>query len=146
MSLAKVTLVGNLGRDPETRYTPNGRMNVSFSVATNRRWSDAGGNLQENTTWFRITAWGRLAETLDKLTQQGALAKGREVLVTGNIEQREWTGQDGQTRSNLEVSADDVRLIGGRGDGGGEFGGPVNPGRGGDFGQSDDSAMDDVPF
>jgi single-strand DNA-binding protein len=146
MSLAKVTLVGNLGRDPETRYTPNGRMNVSFSVATNRRWNDAGGNLQENTTWFRITAWGRLAETLDKLTQQGALTKGREVLVTGNIEQREWTGQDGQTRSNLEVTADDVRLIGGQREGGGEFGGPMNQGRGGDIAQPDDSAMDDVPF
>lgn len=114
MSFAKVTIVGNLGRDPETRYTLNGRMNVSFSMATTRRWNDAGGELQENTTWWRVTAWGRLAETLDKLTQQGAMAKGREVLVTGTVEQREWTAQDGQTRSNLEVTADDVRLIGGR--------------------------------
>jgi single-strand DNA-binding protein len=116
MSIAKITLLGNLGRDPETRYTPNGRMTVSFSMATTRCWNDAGGELQENTTWWRVTAWGRLAETLDKLTQQGTLAKGREVLVTGTVEQREWTAQDGQTRSNLEVTADDVRLIGGRGE------------------------------
>jgi single-strand DNA-binding protein len=117
MSLAKVTIVGNVGRDPETRYTPNGRMNVSFSVAVNRKWNDGGGNLQETVTWFRVTAWGRLAEQLDKLTQQGALTKGREVLVTGSIEQREWTAQDGTKRTNLEVTADDVRLIGGQREG-----------------------------
>ena len=146
MSLAKVTLLGNLGRDPETRYTPNGRMNVSFSVATSRRWNDAGGNLQENTTWFRVTAWGRLAETLDKLTQQGALAKGRQVLVIGSIEQREFTGQDGQTRTSLDVNADEVQLAGNRGDGGGQFGGPMNQERGGDFEQPNDGGMDDVPF
>lgn len=146
MSLAKVTLLGNLGRDPETRYTPNGRMNVTFSVAASRRWNDAGGNLQENTTWFRVTAWGRLAETLDKLTQQGALAKGRQVLVIGSIELREYTGQDGQARTSLDVNADEVQLAGSRNDGGGQFGGPVNQDRGGEIAQPDDSAMDDVPF
>ncbi len=146
MSFAKITLVGNLGRDPETRYTPNGRMNVSFSMAVSRRWNDASGNQQETTNWFRVTGWGRLAETLDKLTQQGALAKGRQVLVTGRFEQREWTGQDGQTRFNLEVTADDVLLVGGPRESSGEFGGPMSQGRGGDFGQQDDSAMDDVPF
>lgn len=112
MSLAKVTIIGNLGRDPETRYSPAGKMSVSFSVATSRKWNDAGGNLQENTTWFRITAWNKLAEILDKLTQQGALAKGRQVFVMGNIEQKEWTGQDGQTRTSLEVTADTVQLVG----------------------------------
>ena len=146
MSLAKVTLLGNLGRDPETRYTPNGRMNVSFSVAASRRWNDAGGNLQENTTWFRVTAWGRLAETLDKLTQQGALTKGRQVLVVGSIEQREYTGQDGQARTSLDVNADEVQLVGARTDAGAQFGGPMNQERGGDMPQPDDSAMDDVPF
>lgn len=113
MSLAKITILGNLGRDPETRYSPSGRINVSFSVAVNRKWNDAGGNLQESVTWFRITSWGKLAETLDKLTQQGALAKGRQVLAIGTIEQREWTGQDGQSRTSLEVTADTVQLVGG---------------------------------
>lgn len=146
MSFAKITLFGNVGRDPETRYTPNGRMNVSFSVAVNRRWNDASGNQQESTNWFRITGWGRLAETLDKLTQQGALAKGRQVIVTGRFEQREWTGQDGQTRFNLEVTADDVLLVGGPREGGNEFGGPTGSGRGDDFSPPDDGSMDDVPF
>lgn len=114
MSLAKVTIVGNLGRDPETRYTPNGKSNVSFSVAASRKYNDAAGNLQENTTWFRVTAWGRLADQLDKLTQQGALIKGREVLVIGGIEQREWTAQDGTVKQNLEVNADEVQLLGSR--------------------------------
>lgn len=146
MSLAKVTLIGNLGQDPETRYTPNGRMNVRFSIATNRRWNDAGGNLQERTTWFRVTAWGRLAETLDKLTQQGMLSKGRQVFVMGSIEQSEWTGQDGQSRTSLDVNADEVQLVGGRPDTGGQFGGPMNQERGGDFEQPTDGGMDDVPF
>lgn len=129
MSLAKVTIVGNMGRDPETRYTPNGRMNVAFSIATNRKWTDGGGNLQENTTWFRITAWGRLAETLDKLTQQGALTKGREVLVIGDLEQREWTGQDGAVKQSLEVNASDVQLLGSR-----------------EQRTANDAPMDEVPF
>jgi single-strand DNA-binding protein len=142
-SVSKITLVGNLGRDPETRYTPNGRMNVTFTLAVNRRRTDAGGNLQESTNWFRVTGWGRLAETLDKLTQQGALAKGRQVFVSGNFEAREYQGNDGQTRTSLDVNADEVQLLGARE--GGEFGGPVGSGRQDNFGQ-DDASMDDVPF
>jgi single-strand DNA-binding protein len=126
MSFAKITLHGNIGRDAETRYSPAGKMNVSFSVAVNRKWNDGGGNLQESVTWFRITAWWRLAEQLDKLAQMGALTKGREVLVMGSVEQREWTGQDGTVKSNLEVTADDVRLVGAR--------------------AANDAPMDEVPF
>lgn len=114
MSLAKVTLLGNLGRDPETRHTTNGRMSVSFSIATSRRWNDSGGNLQENTTWFRITCWGRTAEFVDKMTQQGALTKGSQVLVIGGIELREYTTADGAVRTSLDVNADDVQLTGKR--------------------------------
>jgi single-strand DNA-binding protein len=143
--IAKVTLIGNLGRDPETRYTPNGRMNVQFSIAVSRRWNDSGGNLQEKTDWYRVTGWGRLAETLDKLTQQGALAKGRQVYVSGALQPREYTAQDGTLRFSLDVNADEFQLLGSR-ESGGDFGGPMNPGRGGDFSQPDDSAMDDVPF
>lgn len=146
--VSKITLVGNLGRDPETRYTPNGRMNVQFSMAVTRRRPDGSGGFQESTNWFRVTGWGRLAESLDKLTQQGYLTKGKQVFVTGNFESREFTGQDGQTRQSLEVNADEVQLLGSRGDsGGGEFGGPVGQGQGrSESYGSDDVSMDDVPF
>lgn len=112
MSIAKITLLGNIGRDPETRYTPKGRMNVSFSMAVSRRWYDAGGNQQEKTNWFRVTCWGKLAETMDKLTQEGALAKGRQVLVIGPFDTNEWTTQQGEKRTSLEVTADTIQLTG----------------------------------
>jgi len=116
---AKVQVIGNLGRDPETRYTKSGTMNVSFSVASTRRFNDQSGQQQERTTWFRVTAWGKLGETLDRLAQDGALAKGRQVFVTGRLEQSEYTGNDGQQRTSLEISADDVLMLGSRNQGGG---------------------------
>lgn len=114
--IAKVTVVGNLGRDPETRYLPSGVMNVSFSVAVTRRRTDQAGQLQEKTTWFRVTAWRKLAEIMDGLAQRGALVKGKQVLVIGSIESSEYTGQDGQTRFNLEINADEIQLLGSRAD------------------------------
>jgi single-strand DNA-binding protein len=146
--VAKVTLIGNLGRDPETRYTPSGTMNVQFSIAVSRRWNDQGGQLQERTTWFRITAWGRLAETLDRLTQSGALVKGKQVYVLGTIEQREYQDQQGATRTSLDVNADEVQLLGSRSDG--DAGGFRPAGGGGrqagdDFGGGQND-IDDVPF
>jgi single-strand DNA-binding protein len=144
-SLAKVTVVGNLGRDPETRYTPSGTMNVQFNVAASRRWNDQNGQLQERTTWFRVTAWGRLAENLDRLTQNGALVKGKQVLVLGSIEQREYQDAQGQTRFSLDVNADEVQLLGNRPDG---EGAPTRSG-GGNRSETMDSSpndFDDVPF
>ena len=79
--IAKITLVGNLGRDPETRYTPNGKMNVTFTMAVSRRFNDQSGQQQERTNWYRVTAWGGLAESLDRLAQSGYLAKGKQVYV-----------------------------------------------------------------
>lgn len=159
MSYNKITLIGNLGRDPETRYTPTGTMNVQFSIATSRRFNDRDGNQQESTTWFRVTAWGRLAETLDKLTQSGALAKGREVFVEGRLEQREYTANDGTQRTSLDVNASEFQLVGGRNQGGGDFGGDGGPRGGGNAGGGGNSGgnrpqqgnadygdMDDVPF
>ena len=148
-SLAKVTLVGNLGRDPETRYTPNGTMNVTFTMATNRRFRDQSGQDQDRTTWFRITAWGKLAETLDGLTQQGYLAKGRQVYVEGRIEAREYTDQNGQTRTSLDVTANELLMLGTRADA--EVGqGAVRSGggRGSDEGSGSGESQDwnDVPF
>jgi single-strand DNA-binding protein len=137
---AKVTVLGNLGRDPETRYTQSGRMNVSFSVASTRKFTDQSGSLQEKTTWFRVTAWGKLAETLDKLAQDGYLAKGGKVLVAGRIDSSEYTSQTGEQRFSLEITADDVVLAGSRGDsaaGGGQRSAPSGA-------PADD--IDDLPF
>lgn len=169
MSLAKVTIIGNLGRDPETRYTPSGALNVQFSVASSRRWRGSDGQEQENTTWFRVTAWGRLAETMVNLSERGALVKGKQVYVEGRIEAREYTGNDGQVRTSLDVNANEIQLLGSRQDsqGGGQQGGNAGGGQqeggnqggygggnyGGNYGggqnQTDDDGpenLNDVPF
>lgn len=150
-SYAKVTIVGNVGRDPETRYTPSGAMNVNFSVATNRRFRDSSGQDQERTTWFRVTAWGRLAETLDGLTQRGFLSRGKQVLVDGRIELREYNDpQTNERRSSLDVTANEVQLLGSRADSeqGGDSYGARDSGGGGDRRQDDqgNESLDDVPF
>ncbi|MFN8591051.1 MAG: single-stranded DNA-binding protein [Thermomicrobiales bacterium] len=119
--IAKITLVGNLGRDPETRYTPSGRMNVQFTMAVSRRFTDQGGQQQERTHWYRVTAWGNLAETLDRLAQNGYLAKGKQVYVEGRLEPREYQDQQGQTRTSLDVTANELLLLGSRADAEGGF-------------------------
>ncbi len=141
---AKAQVIGNLGRDPETRYTQSGSMNVSFSVASTRKWSDRGGQMQEKTTWFRVTAWGKLAETMDKMVQDGYLTKGKQIFVTGRIDLNEFTGQDGQPRSSLEINLDDFQLLGSRQEGGAGMSGSG----GGRPQQAPDDAGDlgDVPF
>lgn len=147
MSVSNITIVGNIGQDPETRYTPNGAMNVQFSVATNRRFTDSSGQQQERTNWFRVTAWGRQAETLDNLTQQGYLRKGRQVFVQGRFESREYQGNDGQTRTSLDVNATEVQLLGTRADAeaDGQGGGSPSPSQQSDSG-GDAIDIDDVPF
>ncbi len=156
MSLAKVTLVGNLGGDPETRYTPQGTMNVNFSIAVSRRFKDSGGQEQERTTWFRVTAWGRLAETIDGLVQRGFVGKGRQVYVDGRIEAREWTTNEGEKRTSLDVTANEFQMLGsrpdGQGQGGGYEGSSSSSGNTGGsnrrdtFDDNGPSAFDDVPF
>lgn len=112
--VAKIVLIGNLGRDPETRYTPNGRMNVQFTMAVSRRFNDGSGQQQERTSWYRVTGWGNLAETMDKLAQSGYLAKGKQVYVEGRLEPREYQDQQGQTRTSLDVTASELLLLGTR--------------------------------
>ena len=116
-------------------------MNVSFSVASSRRYTDQSGSLQEKTTWFNVTAWGKLAETLDKLAQDGYLSKGRNVLVSGRIESREYTAQSGEQRFSLDVTADEVVLAGNRADGGGGGGGQRSAPSG-----EPAEELDDLPF
>lgn len=111
----QITLVGNLGNDPEMRYTPSGVPVASFSLAVSRSWVGQDGQRQEKTTWFRVTAWRKLAETVSQY-----LSKGRQVLVIGEIEDaRPYTDRDGNLRAALEVTAQTVRFIGQRGDSGG---------------------------
>jgi single-strand DNA-binding protein len=129
--IAKITLVGNLGRDPETRYTPSGKMNVQFTMAVSRRFNDQSGQQQERTNWYRVTAWGGLAESLDRMAQSGYLVKGKQVYVDGRLEAREYQDQQGQTRTSLDVTANELQLLGSRGDSEGGDGGYGNYGGGG---------------
>src|SRR5919202_247479 len=106
MSFNKITIVGNLGRDPELRYTPQGTAVCSFTMASNERRKDKNGMQQDFTTWFRVTLWGRQAETVSKY-----LSKGRSVHVEGRLHVEEWNDRDGKQRYTLEVNASDVHFI-----------------------------------
>ena len=122
----KIILIGNLGRDPEMRYMPDGTAVTSFSMATSRRWTDSRtGQPVEETTWFRVSVWGRQAETANQY-----LSKGSKVLVEGRLKPdpatgspRLWTRNDGSVGSSFEVTADNVRFLSGREDGGHAGGG-----------------------
>ncbi len=102
----KLVIVGNLGSDPEMRYTPDGTPVTSFSVAVNRRWTAKDGSQGEKTTWFRVTAWRKLAETCNQY-----LSKGRTVLVEGDIDASAWTAKDGTARASLELTARNIRFL-----------------------------------
>lgn len=108
MSFNKIILVGNLGRDPELRYTTQGTPVCSFSLATNEKRKDKTGEAQDITTWFRVTLWGRQAETASQY-----LTKGRPVYIEGRLRVEEWTDRDGKQRHTLEVHATDMQFIGG---------------------------------
>jgi len=115
-------IVGNLGSDPEMRYTPDGTPVTSFRVAVNRKWTSADGNQTEKTWWFRVTCWRKLAETTNQY-----LKKGRQVMVVGEIDASAWTDQEGQPRASLELTARDVRFLGGsRDDASGGMGGNMS--------------------
>src|SRR5688500_2470071 len=110
MSFNKVILVGNLGRDPELRYTAQGTPVCTFSVATNERRKDRNGEMQDHTTWFRVTLWNRQAETASQYLQ-----KGRQVYIEGRLRVEEYVDRDGKPRHSLEVHATDMRFIVARG-------------------------------
>jgi single-strand DNA-binding protein len=106
MSFNKIILVGNLGRDPELRYTPQGTPVCSFTVATNEKRKDRAGETQDITTWFRVTLWGRQAETASQY-----LTKGRPVYIEGRLRLEEYTDKEGNKRHSLEVNATDIHFI-----------------------------------
>jgi single-strand DNA-binding protein len=113
----KAILVGNLGRDPELRHTPNGQAVVNFTLATSESWTDKSGERQERTEWHRIVVWGKTAEMCNQY-----LSKGRTVYVEGRIQTREWEDKDGNKRYTTEINASTVNFIGPRTGGGGDVG------------------------
>ena len=111
----KVILLGNLGADPETRYTASGSAVTNIRIATTESWRDKqSGETQERTEWHRVVFFSRLAEIAAEY-----LRKGRQVYIEGQIRTRKWQGQDGQDRYTTEIVASDMQMIGGRGEGGG---------------------------
>lgn len=108
MSFNRIILVGNLGKDPELRYTTSGDPVCSFSMATNERRKDKSGEIQDQTTWFRVTLWGRRAEAASQY-----LAKGRSVYIEGRLRVEEWTDRDGKPRYTLEVNGTEMQFISG---------------------------------
>ena len=160
-SVNKVILIGNLGADPELRYTPNGNRAVcSLRIATSDVFKDKAGQNQERTEWHRVTVWGDQAENCNKY-----LTKGRSVYVEGRLQTRQWDDKDGNKRYSTDVVADRVKFLGGgpgggagAGAGGGapgagggkKWGGEGGAGGGDDFAPSGDMGMppgdDDIPF
>ena len=137
-SVNKVILLGNLGRDPETRYTTGGDAVCNLSIATSEQWKDKNGEKQERTEWHRVVLFGRQAEIAGEY-----LKKGRSVYVEGRLQTRKWQDKEGADRYSTEIVADRVQFVGGGSGGGGGGGGfddaqlEVPSSAGGD---------DDIPF
>ena len=112
-SVNKVILIGNLGRDPEVRYMPNGDAVCNFSIATTDQWKDKSGQRQERTEWHNITMYRRLAEIAGQY-----LKKGREVYIEGRIQSRKYTGKDGIERTAYDIIANEMKMVGPREGGG----------------------------
>ncbi len=141
MSVNKVILIGNLGKDPEVRYTANGRAVARFPIATSEVWNDTDGNRQERTEWHNIIVWGKQGETCAQY-----LAKGRQVFVEGSIRTRSFDDKSGNKRYMTEIVAQRVRFLGG---GGGTRVAPEAEGE--PSGESSPGAQtppfdDDIPF
>ena len=140
-SFNKIIVVGYLGRDPELRYTPDGTPVCNFTVATTDRRKDKSGEFQDNTTWFRVSLFGRQAEVASQY-----LSKGRQVFIEGTLSQRDYTDKDGNARTSLEVRGSELQFIGSRGDEGSTSGEPrpaksVQPDR-----AAGPITDDDIPF
>ena len=106
VGLNKVMIIGNLGTDPEMRFTPNGNPVTSFRIATSRNYTSPEGERRQETEWFDVVTWNRLAETCNQF-----LAKGRRAYVEGRLRTRTWEGQDGQKRSRIEIIANRVLFL-----------------------------------
>jgi single-strand DNA-binding protein len=157
-SVNKVILIGNLGRDPETRYTTGGDAIANLNIATTEQWKDKSGEKQEKTEWHRVVLFGRQAEIAGEY-----LKKGRSVYIEGRLQTRKYTDKDGVEKYSTEIVGDRMQLLGGREGGGGgggdvEFGGAgggARPAGGGGGGtkpvgaakrSNPDDLDDDIPF
>jgi len=148
MSVNKVILVGNLGKNPEMRYTQGGAAVANMTLATTERYTDKSGQKQEQTEWHRIVAFGKLAEICGQY-----LVKGRQVYFEGRIQTRQWQDQQGQKRYTTEIVATNMQMLGGRGDrtesmGGGapQDAGATVPPDGSDTADFGGGPDDDIPF
>lgn len=137
-----IIIAGNVGKDPEMRYTPSGQAVTSFSVATNRQYTTGNGEQVKETIWFRISTWGKTAEVCNQYVK-----KGSKVLVEGRLTPdkntggpRIWTKQDGSAGASFEVTASTVRFLSSRGEGGDA------PMQGGGFESAEMPPEDDIPF
>lgn len=143
-SVNKAIIIGNLGADPEIRTTSGGSRVTTLSVATNRRWTSRTGEQQQETQWHRVVAWTKLAEIAEQY-----LKKGDRVYVEGRIQYRQWEDQNGQKRYMTEIVANDMVMLGGRGEGAG-FEMQAAPAYGGedyeDFPAESLEEGDDLPF
>ena len=135
----KLLIIGRLGKDPEMRFTPNGQAVTSFSVATDRQYSDQAGKLVKETVWFRVSAWGKLAETCNNFLQKGkmVMVEGRLTVDAKTGGPRIWTGQDGTPRASLEMVASTVKFLSAKTDGTGPGGMEEDLGEG---------PSEDIPF
>ncbi len=118
----KVILVGNLGRDPEVRYIKDGTAVANLRLATSETWNDQNGQRQERTEWHRVVAWGKLAEIAKEY-----MTKGRQIYVEGKLQTRSWDDRDGNKRYTTEVKADQIIMLGTRGDSAGDRDTPAPP-------------------
>ena len=113
-SLNKVMLIGNLGKDPEVRYTAAGTAVASFSVATSEKYKNKSGEWEEKTEWHNVTLWARLAEIAGEY-----LAKGKTVYIEGRLQTRKWQDRDGKDRYTTEIVGEKMQMLSGKGEGGG---------------------------
>jgi single-strand DNA-binding protein len=141
MSVNKVILIGNLGRDPEVRFTAGGKAVARFSVATSEVWNDAEGSRQERTEWHNVVVWGKQAESCGQYLQ-----KGRQVYIEGSIRNRQYDDKDGNKKYITEVNAQRVQFLGGGGGGG--RGAPAREPQGGEGPgpAAPPSEEEDIPF
>ena len=140
-NINRVVLVGNLTRDPELRHTPSGTAVCSLRLAVNSRRKDQSGQWVEKPNYFDITVWGQQGENCAQY-----LSKGRPVAIDGRLEWREWDAQDGSKRQAVEVIADSVQFLGGRGDGEGGGNQFIPQGAGADPAPDMAPPDDDIPF
>jgi len=146
-SLNKVMLIGNLGKDPEVRYTASGQAVASFSLATSEKFKNRSGEMEERTEWHNVVLWGRQAEIAGEY-----LSKGKTVYIEGRLQTRKWQDKDGRDRWTTEIVGDRMQMIGSKGEGGGgRQGGGKASGEEGGFSQPsyDPPSFnpdDDIPF